>query len=133
MATKRPKLTMLKPRVQTLPPQSRIATIGDSGWRRSDTTTAERGYGSRWQRARVRFLREHPLCAMCEDGGRLTPASIVDHKVPHRGDQDLFWDESNWQSLCGNCHNSHKQRLERSGKAPRVIGEDGWPVDPGPI
>jgi 5-methylcytosine-specific restriction enzyme A len=130
MAKSRPKLTMLKPRVQPMPAQTRIATIGESGWRRSDATTAERGYGSRWQRARVRFLREHPLCAMCdaENPPRLTPACIVDHKVPHRGDQDLFWDESNWQSLCTTCHNSHKQRLERSGNAPRVIGEDGWPV-----
>lgn len=36
--------------------------------------------------------------------GRLTQATVVDHIVPHRGDQKLFWDESNWQPLCKPCH-----------------------------
>ncbi|MGM9590559.1 MAG: HNH endonuclease signature motif containing protein, partial [Faecousia sp.] len=37
--------------------------------------------------------------------GRLTPATVVDHIIPHRGDRKLFWDESNWQPLCKDCHN----------------------------
>ena len=28
----------------------------------------------------------------------------VDHIIPHRGDPELFWDRSNWQALCKNCH-----------------------------
>ena len=39
--------------------------------------------------------------------GNLTPATVVDHIIPHRGDMKLFWDESNWQALCESCHN-HK-------------------------
>lgn len=31
-------------------------------------------------------------------------ASVVDHIVPHKGDQKLFWRRSNWQSLCKRCH-----------------------------
>jgi 5-methylcytosine-specific restriction endonuclease McrA len=27
-------------------------------------------------------------------------ATIVDHIKPHRGDQNLFWDQTNWQALC---------------------------------
>ncbi|QKE40296.1 MAG: HNH endonuclease [Ferrovum myxofaciens] len=63
-----------------------------------------RGYGSRWQRARAVFLSYHPLCAECNRQGRVTPASVVDHIQPHRGNQESFWDTNNWQSLCKPCH-----------------------------
>jgi len=40
----------------------------------------------------------------CHDEGRITQAFQVDHVVPHRGDQALFWaEEENWQSLCASC------------------------------
>ena len=68
---------------------------------------AARGYDSRWNVARRRFLREHPLCAECMRQGRLTPATVVDHIIPHRGDEKLFWSEQNWQPLCKPCHD-HK-------------------------
>nr|WP_307877464.1 MULTISPECIES: HNH endonuclease [unclassified Rhizobium] len=41
-------------------------------------------------------------------------ASVVDHIIPHRGDQALFWHHANWQPLCAPCHNSVKQRQECS-------------------
>lgn len=31
-------------------------------------------------------------------------ATVVDHIIPHKGDQYLFWDRSNWQPLCKLCH-----------------------------
>ena len=65
---------------------------------------AERGYGGKWRNARARFLRKHPLCVKCRENGKLTPATVVDHIIPHRGDPVLFWDESNWQPLCRDCH-----------------------------
>jgi len=43
--------------------------------------------------------------------GCYTKATDVDHIVPHRGDQRLFWDESNWQALCHR-HHSIKTRSE---------------------
>lgn len=64
-----------------------------------------RGYDSRWRKARALFLRRHPLCAECKRQGKLTPATVVDHIIPHRGDVTLFWDESNWQPLCAHHHN----------------------------
>ena len=64
----------------------------------------KRGYGSRWQKASKAFLQSHPLCAECMKQGRYTKATVVDHIVPHRGDQKLFWDRSNWQPLCKACH-----------------------------
>ncbi|QGT99520.1 Phage holin [Candidatus Syntrophocurvum alkaliphilum] len=67
-------------------------------------SAASRGYDSRWRKARKRFLKANPLCRYCEKEGRITPATVVDHIVPHRGDEKLFWDEGNWQPLCKRCH-----------------------------
>lgn len=72
-------------------------------------TATQRGYGSEWQAARADHLARHPCCAMCS-----APATVVDHIKAHRGDKTLFWDRSNWQSLCAPCHNRHKQRAERA-------------------
>lgn len=85
-------------------------------------------YNARWRRARASFLTAHPFCSECQKLGHITPSSVVDHIKPHKGDQALFWDEANWQALCKQCHDSYKQRLERSGK---VVGcsADGWPLD----
>ena len=63
-----------------------------------------RGYDARWRAARKQYLTRHPLCVECLKENKLTPATVVDHIVPHRGDQKLFWDESNWQPLCKDCH-----------------------------
>ena len=68
-------------------------------------TAAQRGYGHRWQVARLEFLRAHPLCVLCEAAGLLTAATVVDHITPHKGNYDLFWDQRNWQPLCRTCHN----------------------------
>lgn len=76
--------------------------------------------------ARERFLLTHPLCAECERSGRLTAATVVDHIVPHKRDQALFWDRDNWQPLCKLCHDSIKQREER-GNAPGCYA-DGTPI-----
>ena len=67
-------------------------------------TSAERGYGARWQAARKAFLDANPLCAECDRRGRTVRATVVDHIIPHRGDEGLFWDQSNWQALCRRCH-----------------------------
>lgn len=66
----------------------------------------QRGYNSQWRQAREYFLSQNPLCVMCQQKGRITPANVVDHIQPHKGNQDLFWDEANWQPLCQSCHNS---------------------------
>lgn len=93
------------------------------------SNSSRRGYGSRWQRARAAYLAQHPLCVMCERSGRITPADVVDHVVPHRGDQTLFWATGNWQPLCRRCHDSVKQRIEKSGREAGCDA-DGMPTDP---
>ena len=65
---------------------------------------AARGYDTRWREARAIFLEQHPLCAFCQTEGKIVPATVVDHIIPHRGDQRLFWDQNNWEPLCKECH-----------------------------
>lgn len=104
----------------------------------SRLSSFKRGYDSRWQKAREGYLRANPFCVDCEGFGRLTPATVVDHIKPHRlgdaiesGDAEkvaearkLFWDKTNWQALCKLCHDSHKQRLEKSGTVFNQRGLD---------
>ena len=112
-------MQMLKPRLATLN-TSPVKIITPGSWRSGKTTTS-RGYGYKWQKARDRYLREHPLCCYCERIGRVTPATIVDHILPHEGDESLMWDESNWQPLCKHCHDSTKKAEEaRAGGGSKV-------------
>lgn len=90
-------------------------------------TTAQRGYGGRWQRERRRFLDANPLCVMCSKEHRVTAATVVDHIKPHKGNPELMWDQANWQSLCAPHHNSDKQSIDKGGKPKQRIGPDGWP------
>lgn len=109
---------MNKPRIKTLQPRVAAAKVArvqsapsPTSWR-AGMTSAERGYGYKWQQARDGYLRLHPLCVMCRADGLVTLATVVDHIEPHRGDQRLFWDSENWQSLCATHHSGEKQRQE---------------------
>ncbi len=86
-------------------------------------TAHERGYTYQWSKARKRYLAANPICVECERQGILTAATEVDHIEPHKGDYDLFWDESNFQSLCKHCHSS---------KTAREDGGWGRPITPKP-
>lgn len=84
-------------------------------------TAHERGYDSKWKKARVFYLRRHPLCVNCLKEGRTVPARVVDHIVAHNGDQTLFWDSNNWQALCDftspfNCHGTKTAREANARK-----------------
>jgi 5-methylcytosine-specific restriction protein A len=94
-------------------------------------TAAERGYDSKWTKARGFYLRKHPLCVYCKRQNKTVAANVVDHITPHKlkeaidsGDEGriaearaLFWDSAgNWQSLCKSCHDSVKQAEERSSR-----------------
>jgi len=93
------------------------------------STSSERGYNNIWQKARNTFLLSHPCCRMCEEEGRVTRATVVDHIIPHKGDQKLFWDtRNNWQALCTKHHSATKQRIE-NGKEIKRTGVDGWKVE----
>lgn len=70
--------------------------------RRGSSST--RGYGSRWRRLRMMYLRSNPLC---EDpfnvhDGRLVRATDVDHILARAAGGDDSID--NLQALCKECH-----------------------------
>ena len=92
-------------------------------------SSASRGYGHKWRKARLEHLRANPLCVKCLRLNVTTAATVVDHIIPHRGNMDLFWDRDNWQSLCDPHHSGTKQTEEKRG---HVIGcdIDGRPLDP---
>lgn len=106
------KLQTLKPIIQTI--KSAVAVMNPDSWRTDKQTSAQRGYGYKWQQARIGYLRNHPLCVYCEREGRIKAASLVDHKIPHRGNMKLFWDSDNWAALCSHCHNTTKAAEERA-------------------
>lgn len=74
----------------------------------------ERGYTSKWRRLSTLYLKSNPLCVECKRHGKLTPATVVDHITPHRGDPQLMWSESNWQSLCKRCHDRKTGKYDRT-------------------
>lgn len=93
---------------------------------------------------RASFLHRFPLCGMRCDGrlhsddsicardGNAIVGNVVDHIVPHRGDEFLFLSDDNVQTLCKACHDRktakeinmrRKQQRERgtsSSDAPRA-------------
>lgn len=96
---------------QPCPDHAKVATQQRDQQR---DTAHQRGYTRQWQDASRLFLKRYPVCGMrrgdqppvmsrCYEQGRITPAGQVDHVVPHKGNKRLFWDKSNWQSLCRQC------------------------------
>ena len=74
------------------------------GYDQHRESASKRGYNRRWQIVSKAYLANHPFCVRCLERGVHTHAIVVDHIVPHKGNQSLFWDKSNWQPLCKQCH-----------------------------
>jgi 5-methylcytosine-specific restriction protein A len=83
-------------------------------------SAAKRGYGARWRKARMYFLTIHPLCVDCKKMDMIRQATVVDHIIPHKGNQALFWDmANNWQSLCKK-HHDIKTATEDGGFGHKI-------------
>ena len=81
----------------------------------------------RWKQERKRFLNLHSLCIYCRQKGIAAHATFVDHKKPHRGDDVMFWDQSNWQPLCRHCSNVKTGQETRSRIQPRSRPKEAHP------
>jgi hypothetical protein len=117
------------------------------------STARHYGYDTtEWRRMIKEFIAQHPRCIGCAAIGKQTPATIMDHVIPHKGDRSKFF-RGPFQPLCSWCHGSTKRTLERmleveeckpedlhmtsktamalSRRRPRpdTIGADGWPSD----
>ena len=111
---RRPKIPCKHPGCSQLVPHGTKFCEEHEKQHQSDArTTKEKGYNGRWRKARERFLKQHPLCIRCMEQGKYVQAKVVDHIIPHRGDQHLFWDENNWQPLCKSCHDRKTMTEDR--------------------
>ena len=72
--------------------------------RQANQSRHARGYDSVWTRYAKLYLKQNPLCRMCEQASRTTLASLVDHIIPLRLRPDLRLDPANLQPLCRSCH-----------------------------
>ena len=83
---------------------------------------------SRWRLMSIEQRTRQPTCVMCGAN-----AEVADHIRPHKGDEALFFDPRNLQSLCKRCHDSHKAMMERGKKAGKDFvpnneaNDDGLP------
>lgn len=75
-------------------------------------SAAARGYDSRWQRTRGRFLRDHPSCEHC--GSPATEAHHRDGAGP-RGPRGH--DLTNLAALCKPCHSRVTAEMQPGGWA----------------
>ena len=68
--------------------------------------------GSRRYRTwRARILRHEPLCRLCAEAGFTVAAEHIDHIEPAHLVPERFWDRTNIQPLCRECHErKHAQR-----------------------
>lgn len=82
-----------------------------------------------WKQLRQWQLRNHPLCELCTRQGLTTPATVVNHREPHKGDLAKFFDHRNLQSVCKPHHDSAIQSHERTG-IERGCDANGTPTDP---
>ena len=111
------RLTSLKPRIGSLAPRLGHA-VGDERARdreRSNNQPWRAWYKTaRWGKLRLAvFLRDHFTCRMCMKIDGATSRLVCDHVRSHKGDEQLFWDEGNLQTLCKPCHDGLKQRLDK--------------------
>ena len=80
-----------------------------------------RGYGHRWRKARLAFIRHNPLCVGYDERGNHVAscngfAREVDHLIPVDGPNDpRFWMDELWRARSKPCH-SRKTMMELNGQ-----------------
>lgn len=75
----------------------------------------QRGYTRQWNKSVKLFRTYYPECEWCQELGDSVPMHAVDHIIPHHGNDVLFNDPENRQSLC-ETHHSLKTLGEGRGE-----------------
>lgn len=65
---------------------------------------------SRWTKLSKTIRADEPLCRICLSKGISNPSQVVDHIIPHKGNEDLFWSSENLQAICKRCHDRKSAR-----------------------
>jgi 5-methylcytosine-specific restriction endonuclease McrA len=58
---------------------------------------------ARWRKLRAKVLKENPCCFKCGISKKET-ALHVHHLIEPRGNEELFFDETNLVPVCASCH-----------------------------
>ena len=66
-------------------------------------------------------LLHEPFCRECARRGMRTPATVVDHIRPHRGDWAMFVDKANHQSMCKSCHDRKTAREQATERGKNSV------------
>lgn len=111
------RLSNLKPSLSTLAPRlgyqpgdekARNARRSDLPWRQWYKTT-------RWRHLRWAVLiRDLFTCQMCGRVEANTSRLVAHHRIPHHGNEQLFWDAENLMTACKPCHDGPLQEAERN-------------------
>jgi 5-methylcytosine-specific restriction protein A len=108
------RLKALPGRLATLASPLRQLEQGERG--RAEASPWRAWYNTtRWRKLRIAIFKRDLFTCQWPGCGRVegnTSLLIADHRRPHRGDERLFWDEGNLQTLCKPCHDGAKQRAE---------------------
>jgi 5-methylcytosine-specific restriction enzyme A len=96
----------------TIVPRGFCATHGRKENDRPNPQERQWYHSPRWAALRAWKLSTAPDCETCALAGRTEAATDVDHRTPHRGRADLFWNPANLSSLCHRCH-ARKTRSEQ--------------------
>jgi 5-methylcytosine-specific restriction enzyme A len=116
------KLSALKPRLSTLAPRLGRVEGDKAGQERDrDNRNGWRAWykTERWKRLRAQvFLRDLYTCqrtgVVCVGRHPAPNSPVANHKTPHRGDPDLFWDINNIETVTKEVHDKLIQREEQS-------------------
>lgn len=57
-----------------------------------------------WKNLRNMYILNNPICVMCKKEGKIKQGNVVDHIKPKRFYPELAYTESNFQTLCYECH-----------------------------
>lgn len=116
------RLKALKPRIGSLAPRiGRSEGDEKARLRERDQNVNWRGLykTERWRKLRQQILlRDNYTCrqtkVLCIGRYPAPNSPVVDHIEQHHGDERLFWDESNLQTVSKAFHDSEKQKQERA-------------------
>ena len=90
---------------------------------------------ARWQRLRLRKLRDAPECEPCLARGLHVAANTADHVIAIAAGGHAFPSHDGLTSMCARCHSRKTQALDRPDRKPgkglpRGCDVDGKPLAP---
>jgi 5-methylcytosine-specific restriction protein A len=85
-------------------------------------TASHRGYGSRWQRFRLSYLADHPLCVPCGIAGKIEAATCIDHTDGKGPNGERGYDPTNLTAMCDSCHGRKTAAHDGAFGRPKANG-----------